>query len=145
MLPIVRTTLGVTLSLLFVLPLTSTAAWSVGPANQGPGDKGPGDKGPDTEGDNSRSEDKPPKKSTVKKTTVIFKGSKPDLNIYPVHTKSNYCPAGLQPVTISGSISCGIPNTSVTYRHMMTHPQVVDVQKKGQLITLPQSATVRLA
>lgn len=30
------------------------------------------------------------------------------MHSYP--TKNNYCPAGLQPVTIGGEICCGVPN-----------------------------------
>ena len=42
-------------------------------------------------------------------------------NIYPVHTTHNYCPAGLQPVTLNGVICCGQPNQSVSYAHMLRH------------------------
>ena len=40
-------------------------------------------------------------------------------NIYPVHTSHNFCPAGLQPVTMDGTICCGTPNQSVRYQSMM--------------------------
>jgi len=43
----------------------------------------------------------------------------PRVYAYPSH--ENYCPAGLQPVTISGVICCGTPNQSVSYQHMMAH------------------------
>ena len=42
--------------------------------------------------------------------------------IFPYESKHNYCPAGLQPVTISGVICCGTPNQSVSYQSMMRHP-----------------------
>lgn len=41
-----------------------------------------------------------------------------DAKIYPYHGK-NYCPAGLQPVTISGVICCGTPNQSMSYQKVM--------------------------
>lgn len=42
--------------------------------------------------------------------------------IYPVHSKHNYCPEGLQPVTISGVICCGTPNQSMSYQQVKAHP-----------------------
>lgn len=33
----------------------------------------------------------------------------------------NYCPAGLQPITLNGVICCGTPNAG-SYQAMMTHP-----------------------
>lgn len=42
--------------------------------------------------------------------------------IYPVPTNANYCPAGLQPVTINGAICCGTPNTHVTWYEMKRQP-----------------------
>ncbi|MGC1505768.1 MAG: hypothetical protein WA782_16690 [Sulfitobacter sp.] len=56
------------------------------------------------------------------------------MNTYPVHTGSNYCPAGLQPVTISGVISCGKPNQSMTYQQMLKHPQMKRVKKTRRAI-----------
>ena len=41
--------------------------------------------------------------------------------IYPYKTSENFCPAGLQPVTVSGSISCGVPNTKTSYQHALKH------------------------
>lgn len=41
--------------------------------------------------------------------------------IYPVHTSHNYCPAGLQPVTIDGTICCGRPNQHMSYQQVMAH------------------------
>ena len=42
--------------------------------------------------------------------------------LYPYPASANYCPAGLQPVTIAGVICCGVPNQHVTYDAMMRHP-----------------------
>jgi hypothetical protein len=84
------------------------------PERDGPPEKPTGSKPPD----------KTPKKP------VVVKKHKPDVHVYPVPTKSNYCPAGLQPVTISGTISCGSPNKTVTYQQMMTHPQKARVKHK---------------
>ena len=41
--------------------------------------------------------------------------------IYAYPSSANYCPAGLQPITISGVICCGTPNTSTSYQQMMAH------------------------
>ncbi|WP_050931733.1 hypothetical protein [Aestuariivita boseongensis] len=42
-----------------------------------------------------------------------------DAKIYPYASKQNFCPQGLQPVTISGVICCGTPNQSQSYQSMM--------------------------
>ncbi|UOA26445.1 hypothetical protein DSM107133_01145 [Pseudosulfitobacter sp. DSM 107133] len=42
--------------------------------------------------------------------------------IYAYPSSANYCPAGLQPITISGVICCGVPNQSMSYSEVMTHP-----------------------
>lgn len=34
--------------------------------------------------------------------------------VHPYPT-TNYCPAGLQPITMGGVICCGVPNTSEVY------------------------------
>ncbi|KIN61657.1 hypothetical protein Z945_2650 [Sulfitobacter noctilucae] len=44
-----------------------------------------------------------------------------EAKIYPYHA-ANYCPAGLQPITISGVICCGQPNQHMSYNQMMAHP-----------------------
>ncbi|MEX0369219.1 MAG: hypothetical protein AB3N09_01210 [Tateyamaria sp.] len=41
--------------------------------------------------------------------------------IYAVHSKHNYCPAGLQPVTMDGTICCGRPNQGITYQQALAH------------------------
>jgi hypothetical protein len=45
-----------------------------------------------------------------------------EAKIYPYPASANYCPAGLQPITISGVICCGSPNQSMTYHQAMAHP-----------------------
>lgn len=45
-----------------------------------------------------------------------------EARIYPYHTSHNFCPAGLQPVTIDGTICCGDPNQTMSYQAMMSHP-----------------------
>lgn len=45
-----------------------------------------------------------------------------DAKIYAYPAAANYCPDGLQPVTIAGVICCGTPNQSVSYHAMMAHP-----------------------
>ena len=42
--------------------------------------------------------------------------------IYPVPAQGNYCPGGLQPITIAGVICCGKPNQGQTYQQVMRHP-----------------------
>ncbi|MGC1494404.1 MAG: hypothetical protein WA790_01255 [Sulfitobacter sp.] len=42
--------------------------------------------------------------------------------IYPYHASANYCPAGLQPITISGVICCGTPNQHISYAQAKAHP-----------------------
>ncbi|MEM6759910.1 MAG: hypothetical protein AAF601_10570 [Pseudomonadota bacterium] len=45
----------------------------------------------------------------------------PGGNIYSYKTHTNFCPAGLQPVTMDGVICCGVPNQSMSYQHVMAH------------------------
>ncbi len=42
--------------------------------------------------------------------------------IYAVPSHGNYCPSGLQPITMNGVICCGKPNQSQTYQQVMRHP-----------------------
>jgi ABC-type sugar transport system substrate-binding protein len=42
--------------------------------------------------------------------------------VYAYESQANYCPAGLQPVTISGVICCGTPNQTQSYQQVMRHP-----------------------
>lgn len=45
------------------------------------------------------------------------------IQVYPYESRENYCPAGLQPVTYDGAISCGKPNQSVSYQSAMQEPR----------------------
>lgn len=54
--------------------------------------------------------------------TAIAGPALAEAKIYPYHSKHNYCPAGLQPITISGVICCGTPNQSITYQQALRHP-----------------------
>ncbi|MEM7631691.1 MAG: hypothetical protein AAF227_06700 [Pseudomonadota bacterium] len=40
--------------------------------------------------------------------------------IYAYKSHANYCPAGLQPVTMDGTICCGVPNQTHTYQQVMS-------------------------
>jgi len=42
--------------------------------------------------------------------------------IYSYHSSHNFCPAGLQPVTMDGTICCGRPNQSISYQQALAHP-----------------------
>lgn len=41
--------------------------------------------------------------------------------IYP-YGGENFCPAGYQPITISGVVCCGIPNQSMSYQQAKMTP-----------------------
>ena len=42
--------------------------------------------------------------------------------IYAYGASANYCPSGLQPITMNGVICCGQPNQSQSYQQVMRHP-----------------------
>jgi hypothetical protein len=42
--------------------------------------------------------------------------------VYAYQSNDNFCPAGLQPITLNGVICCGTPNQSLTYQQMMRTP-----------------------
>ncbi|MEP5729122.1 MAG: hypothetical protein ABJL67_07080 [Sulfitobacter sp.] len=44
-----------------------------------------------------------------------------EAKIYPYHG-ANYCPAGFQPIVISGVICCGVPNQHMSYSQALAHP-----------------------
>lgn len=74
----------------------------------------------------------PPEKQVERTPTQVTRNivpSSPSVMIYPQPHHANYCPQGLQPVTISGVISCGRPNKQITYQQMLAHPQPVRVHK----------------
>lgn len=52
---------------------------------------------------------------------AVAEGTSAGPKIFPYKTSENYCPAGLQPVTISGVICCGVPNTKMSYQHALAH------------------------
>lgn len=41
---------------------------------------------------------------------------------YAFQADANYCPKGLQPVTMNGVICCGQPSQSQSYQQVMRHP-----------------------
>lgn len=45
-----------------------------------------------------------------------------EAKVYPFNSGANYCPAGLQPITISGVICCGQPNQGMSYQQALAHP-----------------------
>ena len=55
-------------------------------------------------------------------TTMLPGQVAAEAKIYAYPASANYCPAGLQPITISGVICCGVPNQHVSYHSMMKHP-----------------------
>lgn len=58
-----------------------------------------------------------------------------EAKIYPYHG-ANYCPAGYQPVQISGVICCGKPNQHMSYNQAMAHP----VKKRHRVKHVRRSA-----
>mmetsp|Transcript_5247 Transcript_5247/g.9640 ORF Transcript_5247/g.9640 Transcript_5247/m.9640 type:complete len:96 (+) Transcript_5247:62-349(+) len=60
--------------------------------------------------------------------------------VYAVHSQHNYCPAGLQPVTISGVICCGRPNQTMSYQQVMAHP----VAKKKHVRHVRRASSCRV-
>ncbi len=53
---------------------------------------------------------------------MIASAAVAEMKVYPYHSSGNYCPDGLQPITISGVICCGTPNTKQSYQSAMAHP-----------------------
>lgn len=45
-----------------------------------------------------------------------------EAKIYPYASSANYCPAGMQPISISGVICCGVPNQKMSYQQAMASP-----------------------
>ena len=54
-------------------------------------------------------------------TTPALADGQSGPKIYAYKSHANYCPAGLQPVTIDGTICCGRPNQTQTYQQVMAH------------------------
>lgn len=42
--------------------------------------------------------------------------------VYAYESKHNFCPAGLQPVSVAGAVCCGVPNQHQTYQQAKRHP-----------------------
>jgi hypothetical protein len=42
--------------------------------------------------------------------------------VYAYQSHANYCPSGLQPVSLNGVICCGKPTADQTYQQAKTHP-----------------------
>lgn len=61
-----------------------------------------------------------------------------ELKVYAYPSSANYCPAGLQPVTLGGAICCGTPNQTMTYAEVKAHP----VQRHHRVVTPRRSARV---
>ena len=58
---------------------------------------------------------------TVTSGSYAAQASSQGAKIYPHHGE-NFCPAGLQPVTISGVVCCGVPNQNMSYQQAMMTP-----------------------
>ena len=58
--------------------------------------------------------------------------------IYAYGASANYCPSGLQPITMNGVICCGQPNQNQSYQQVMRHP----VPKKRHVTHLRHSRVV---
>jgi hypothetical protein len=62
--------------------------------------------------------------------------------VYAYPSSANYCPAGLQPVTLGGAIGCGTPNQPMTYAEVKAHPVVHRHRHPHRAVTLRRSARV---
>ncbi len=60
--------------------------------------------------------------ATVNYAPVYLAPSAGEVGIRRNVSHENYCPAGLQPVSVDGSISCGRPNRYQSYQQAMKHP-----------------------
>ena len=58
---------------------------------------------------------------TVTSGSYAAQASSQGAKIYPHHGE-NFCPAGLQPVTISGVVCCGVPNQNMSYQQAKMTP-----------------------
>ena len=55
-------------------------------------------------------------------TTLAPERAAAEPKIYPYAASANYCPAGLQPITIAGVMCCGVPNQAMSYQQVLQHP-----------------------
>ncbi|KAF0676989.1 hypothetical protein [Profundibacterium mesophilum] len=58
--------------------------------------------------------------------------------IYLYDTAPNYCPAGLSPVTIDGTISCGVPNSEGSY--VEASPSAHETPRRSAILMPVKSA-----
>ncbi|WP_428926006.1 hypothetical protein [Marinibacterium sp. SX1] len=54
--------------------------------------------------------------------TIQQSSSEMPVGIYATGSSVNYCPSGLQPVSVDGTTSCGTPNQQVTYAQAKQTP-----------------------
>lgn len=45
-----------------------------------------------------------------------------EVQLYPYSSKENFCPSGLQPISLNGVICCGRPTADQSYQSVMAHP-----------------------
>lgn len=60
--------------------------------------------------------------ATLLAASPVFAASTDPVVVYPYSTSANFCPAGLQPVSVDGTVSCGKPTTEVTYQQATSSP-----------------------
>jgi hypothetical protein len=110
-----------------------------------PDDKTPKEKAPKEPHDRTE-RDGPPFKKAIplqKKTrrVVVVKPHAPS-PVYSYKAGANYCPTGLEPVSIAGEVSCGKPNQQMTHQQMLAHPASRTRYRKAKskaYHTIPQS------
>ena len=54
--------------------------------------------------------------------TIQQSSSEMAVPIYSAGSSTNYCPAGLQPVSVDGTTSCGTPTSDMTYAEVKATP-----------------------
>lgn len=72
-------------------------------------------------------------------TTMLSGQAAAEPKIY-AYQAANFCPAGLQPITISGVICCGTPNRHVSYQSVMAHPAQTHRVRKIHRARAPQAS-----
>jgi hypothetical protein len=60
-----------------------------------------------------------------------------EVKIYPYFNGENHCPDGLRPVSVNCVISCGTPNTKMTYQSVISHPLLHKLQHR---VSMPHTA-----
>ncbi|MEM7520509.1 MAG: hypothetical protein AAF307_05675 [Pseudomonadota bacterium] len=111
-------------------PVTETPVDDDDPVTETPVEDDDPSTGNDRDDKLTKEFDKPGRETP--KTAVVTPRNNVETMIYPHHSKQNFCPAGLQPVTISGVISCGNPNKAVSYQQMLRHPKPARVHKPAR-------------